>query len=85
MLGMHEDTRMAAPGKLMRYAAYGQDTPGLWAWLHQHDWFRKHLQAPEQFFKAAREDFGWNLLGVLTITKSLSQGYSVPICCYSLL
>lgn len=63
MLGMHEDTRMAAPGKLMGYAAYGQDTPGLRAWLHQHDWFRKHLQAPEQFFKAAREDFGWHATG----------------------
>jgi carbamoyltransferase len=63
MLGMHEDTRMAAPGKLMGYAAYGQDTPGLRAWLHQHDWFRKHLQAPEQFFKAAREDFSWHATG----------------------
>lgn len=60
MLGMHEDTRMAAPGKLMGYAAYGQDTPELRAWLHKHDWFRTHLQAPERFFKAAQEDFGWH-------------------------
>jgi len=60
MLGMHEDTRMAAPGKLMGYADYGHDTPELRAWLHKHDWFRRHLQKPEQFFEAAREDFGWN-------------------------
>lgn len=60
MLGMHEDTRMAAPGKLMGYAAYGQDTPELRAWLFKHDWFRTHLQAPERFFKAAQEDFGWH-------------------------
>ncbi len=63
MLGMHEDTRMAAPGKLMGYAAYGQDTPELRAWLYKHDWFRTHLQAPERFFKAAQEDFGWHATG----------------------
>jgi carbamoyltransferase len=59
MLGLNEDTRMSGPGKLMGYAAYGQDLPEIRTWLKQHDWFRSHWKNPAAFFQAARTDFGW--------------------------
>lgn len=63
MLGLNDDTRMAAPGRLMGYAAYGQDLPEIRAWLRKHDWFRQHRKSPETFFNSARREFGWQAEG----------------------
>lgn len=64
MLGLDEDGHLAAPGRLMGYAAYGQDDPTLRHWLREHEWFRDHLQQPATFFSEARREFGWQADGL---------------------
>lgn len=59
IVGLNEDARLAAPGQIMGYSAYGCDSPELRAWLRRHGWFREHWADPGQFFEAARRDFGW--------------------------
>ena len=59
ILGLDENARLAAPGQLMGYAAYGEDSPELRAWLRKHDWFRNHWNEPDAFFREARKEFGW--------------------------
>lgn len=59
ILGLDEETRMAAPGRLMGLAAYGRPSPELREWLMRHDWFRSHWEEPQKFIDAARADLGW--------------------------
>lgn len=63
MVGLDNTARLAAPGQVMGYSAYGTDSPELRAWLHHHDWFRKHWDNPTLFFDAARRDFNWHADG----------------------
>lgn len=60
IVGLNEDRRMAAPGRLMGLAAYGTALSEMRAWLEENAWFREHWNCPARFFGAARELYGWD-------------------------
>lgn len=60
LVGLDEDTRLAAAGRVMGLASHARPDDELSDWLEGNDWFRDHWQRPEAFFQAARARFGWS-------------------------
>jgi carbamoyltransferase len=79
MLGLDEERRMAGPGRLMGYAAFGRPRPELREWLTRHDWFRRHWREPEVFFRAAKRDLGRDVDPGLDLRDPLLM--DIAACC----
>ena len=73
ILGLDEDHRMVAPGRLMGLAGHAQARPGLREWLREHEWFRGHWQHPGRFFEAARQTWGWDGEALVTTDPLLQE------------
>lgn len=58
MLGLDENHRLAAPGRLMGYSSYGNYSKEVREWLCSNDWYKEYWKKPKTFFKDIREKFG---------------------------
>lgn len=55
ILGLKENNYMAAPGRLMGYASYGNDNKQVYDWLVKNDWFKDYDR--EKFFGNINKEF----------------------------
>ncbi len=57
MLGLNENRRLAAPGRLMGYSSYGRYSKKIREWLNRNDWYKEYWKNPNDLFTGIKKEF----------------------------